>query len=83
MGSSDWMPRNLDRRVEVLAPIRDRAISRYLAESYLPMYLKDNTKARLLQPDGTYVRAPRNGPELDAQVEFQARASMLEFPRSN
>ena len=79
MGSSDWMPRNLDRRVEVLAPIRDRRISRFLAEQYLPTYLKDNAKARLLQPDGTYIRAPKDGEELDAQLDFQAKPSTLEF----
>jgi polyphosphate kinase len=82
MGSSDWMPRNLDRRVEVLAPIRDRRISRYIAENYLPTYLKDNAKARLLQPDGTYTRAPNTQDEFDAQIEFQARSTTLEFPRS-
>jgi polyphosphate kinase len=79
MGSSDWMPRNLDRRVEVLAPIKDRRISRFLAEQYLPTYLKDNAKARLLQSDGTYIRAPKDGDVLDAQLEFQAKTSTLEF----
>jgi polyphosphate kinase len=82
MGSSDWMPRNLDRRVEVLAPIKDRSISRFLAEQYLPTYLRDNAKARLLQPDGTYIRAPKEGEVVDAQLEFQAKTSTLEF-RSN
>ena len=83
LGSSDWMPRNLDRRVEVLAPVRDRRIARYLAEKYLPTYLKDNVKARLLQPDGSYVRAPKDADEVDAQLEFQTRPAMLEFPISN
>ncbi len=79
MGSSDWMPRNLDRRVEVLAPIHDRRIARFISEQYLPMYLKDNMKARLLQPDGSYLRAPRTGEEIDAQLGFQTQGSMLEF----
>lgn len=83
MGSSDWMPRNLDRRVEVLAPIRDRRIARYLSEQYLPMYLNDNLKARLLQPDGSYSRAPKTGEELDAQLGFQTKASTLEFTARN
>ncbi|MEQ1763590.1 MAG: polyphosphate kinase 1 [Pyrinomonadaceae bacterium] len=83
MGSSDWMPRNLDRRVEVLAPIRDRRISRYISEQYLPMYLNDNMKARLLQSDGSYSRAPVAGEEVDAQLGFQTQASTLEFPRRN
>lgn len=83
MGSSDWMPRNLDRRVEVLTPIRDRKIARYLAEQYLPMYLKDNVKARILQPDGTYARAEKLGDETDAQLAFQQKGSLLEFERRN
>jgi polyphosphate kinase len=83
MGSSDWMPRNLDRRVEVLAPIHDRRIARYISEKYLPMYLKDNMKARLLQPDGSYSRAERTGDEIDAQLGFQSQASSLEFAKRN
>jgi len=79
VGSSDWMPRNLDRRVEVLTPIRDRRIARYISEQYLPMYLNDNMKARLLQSDGSYTRAPKTGEEIDAQLGFQTKASMLEF----
>lgn len=81
MGSSDWMPRNLDRRVEVLTPIRDRRIARYLGEEYLPMYLKDNAKARILQPDGSYSRAEMTGEETDAQLAFQQQGSLLEFER--
>jgi polyphosphate kinase len=81
MGSSDWMPRNLDRRVEVLAPIHDREISRYLAEQYLPTYLKDTAKARILQPDGSYKRAVADGEPLDAQLAFQVPGNMLEFTR--
>ncbi len=84
VGSSDWMPRNLDRRVEVLAPIRDRRIARYLSEEYLPMYLNDNVKARLLQPDGTYLRAPQSGDVVDAQHAFETqRTSTLEFNGRN
>ncbi len=83
MGSSDWMPRNLDRRVEVLAPIHDRRIARYISEQYLPMYLSDNMKARILQPDGSYTRAERTGEEIDAQLGFQTQASTLEFAKRN
>ncbi|MEO5859263.1 MAG: polyphosphate kinase 1 [Pyrinomonadaceae bacterium] len=81
MGSSDWMPRNMDRRVEVLTPIQDRRIARYISDKYLPMYLNDNMKARLLQSDGSYVRAPRTGEEIDAQLGFQTQASTLEFTK--
>ncbi len=56
VGSADLMPRNLNRRVEVLFPIEDRRLIRHLRDRVLEIYLADNVKARLMQPDGTYVR---------------------------
>ena len=81
IGSSDWMPRNLDRRVEVLAPIEDRSIRRYLIDEYLKTYLNDTAKARLLQPDGTYIRPERDEHAVDAQLAFQPTSNTLEFGR--
>lgn len=75
MGSSDWMPRNLDRRVEVLAPVRDKGIATYLRHDYLEAYLKDNVKARELMPDGSYVRAAKTGEAFDAQSYFESSAN--------
>jgi polyphosphate kinase len=54
IGSADWMQRNLDRRVEVVAPILSEKIKRYIKNEILAAYLRDNTKARILQPDGSY-----------------------------
>ncbi len=72
MGSSDWMPRNLDRRVEVLTPVTDDRLKSFLGERYLETYLRDTASARELQADGTYARPELNGSEaLDAQVSFQ------------
>src|SRR4029079_9088760 len=45
-GSADWMPRNLDRRVEVLAPVHDRELRNHLTHDFLGAYLRDNVKAR-------------------------------------
>jgi polyphosphate kinase len=56
LGSADLMPRNIDRRVEVLFPVEDAQYVRYLREEVLETYLRDNVKARLMMPDGTYVR---------------------------
>lgn len=72
MGSSDWMGRNLDRRVEVLAPIRDKAIAQFLRYEYLEAYLRDNTKARELTSDGSYARVPKLREAFDAQSYFQS-----------
>jgi polyphosphate kinase len=73
MGSSDWMPRNLDRRVEVLTPVQDPSIKDYLRNIYLEAYLKDNVKARVLQPDGSYLRVhPAEGEKpFNCQESFQ------------
>ncbi len=56
LGSADLMPRNIDRRVEVIFPVEDPQYVRYLREKVLETYLQDNVKARLMTPDGTYVR---------------------------
>jgi len=57
MGSADWMPRNLFERCEVVFPVRDAAARARVHDEILPALLADTIKARLLQPDGAYVRA--------------------------
>lgn len=56
LGSSDMMPRNLKRRVEVLFPVLDESYRRVLVDEILPIHLKDNVKSRDMRPDGTYVK---------------------------
>ncbi len=74
LGSADLMQRNLDRRVETLFPLEDPALIKHTHERLLQVYLRDNTRARVLQPDGSYLRAqPQNGEEpLDSQAIFAA-----------
>jgi polyphosphate kinase len=67
-GSADLMPRNLDRRVELLFPIINPKIVRYLRDVVLEKYLADNRKARIGKPDGTY-ETLRSG-SLDSQAWF-------------
>jgi polyphosphate kinase len=50
------MPRNFDRRIEVVAPVKDPRIKKYLVDEVLNIYLRDNVKARQLLSDGRYVR---------------------------
>jgi len=59
MGSADLMPRNLDRRVEVVFPIEDKMMINRIRDKILMVYLKDNVKARIMQPDGSYRRVER------------------------
>ena len=67
IGSADWMPRNLNRRVEAITPIDDPDIAKELQE-ILGIMLSDNRKAWDLQPDGQYIqrRPAENAPELSA-----------------
>lgn len=70
IGSADWMLRNLDRRVELIAPVEAPELKKHLKEEVLDVYLRDNVKARRLLPDGTYERVrPIEGAE---QVDTQA-----------
>ena len=82
IGSSDWMPRNLDRRIEVLAPVENETIRRFLIDEYLQSYLKDNVKARELGLDGRYRPIALSDDErpFDSQLEFQRPRHTLEFP---
>ena len=59
LGSADWMPRNLFERCEVVFPVRDPAALARIHDEILPAYLADTLKARLQQPDGSYVRADK------------------------
>lgn len=67
LGSADIMPRNLDHRVEVVFPLEKPAHVHYMKEQVLDVYLRDNLRARLMKPDGTYVRAKSGDKPLDAQ----------------
>ena len=56
LGSADLMPRNLNHRVEVIFPVEDPRHLRYLRDNVLETYFNDNTRTRIMQPDGTYKR---------------------------
>ena len=75
LSSSDWMPRNFVRRVEVMVPVEDPVIRLRLLDEVLGIGLRDDTKATELQSDGTYspVRA-EGGPPVRSQMYFLERA---------
>src|SRR5829696_5962422 len=60
IGSADWMSRNLDRRVEVVVPVLDPQLKRYLKDTVIAAYLRDNVKARVMTSDGSYECPPIN-----------------------
>jgi polyphosphate kinase len=74
LGSADLMTRNLDHRVEVVFPVESKDHIHYLRQHVLETYLKDNTRARILQPDGRYIRlAPEAGKDVvDVQEKFMS-----------
>ena len=70
IGSADMMPRNLDRRVELMIPVISRGIVRHLRDTILEKYLLDDHKVRIGKADGTY-EIPKTGSE-DSQAWFMA-----------
>jgi polyphosphate kinase len=70
LGSADLMPRNLDRRVEVLFPVENPALRTAIISTILPAQLNDTIKVRLLQSDGSHVRKKPSAdePPLNAQT---------------
>lgn len=73
-GSADWMPRNLERRVEILFPVEDPKLKEKVLH-ILDVQLRDTVKAHLLQPDGSYEKVDRRGKEtFNSQVAFCVEA---------
>ncbi len=74
MGSADWMPRNLDKRVEILFPVEDETLKKEVIH-ILDIQLQDTLKAHILQPDGTYKKQDLRGKKkLCAQDYFRQEA---------
>lgn len=72
LGSADLMPRNLDRRVEILFPVKDPAIKSTLLDIIIDRLLHDTEKLHLMESDGTYIRNPEDhdGKTFNAQGWF-------------
>ena len=70
MGSADWMPRNLDKRVEIVFPVESERV-RDQVMHILEVQLADNVKAHILQPDGSYEKPDRRGKlQVNSQNQF-------------
>ncbi len=79
-GSADWMPRNLERRVEILFPV-DRPELKERLLHILQSQLADNIKASVLKPDGTYTRASKRGRQAYCSQEVFCEEAMAEAKR--
>ncbi len=78
IASADWMPRNLERRIELMTPIFNTEIAERLYE-ILQIQLKDNVKARELLPDGNYVKVQRESgkPKINSQELMEEYVKLL------
>lgn len=82
ISSADWMPRNLDRRIELMVPVQDPACRAKLIEA-LRTTLADNVKAWQLQPDGAYRRVSRpHGQRRIRSQEEQVNRAVAEAKRA-
>lgn len=84
MGSADWMPRNLDKRVEIIFPVEDESLKTEVMH-ILDVQLRDNVKAHILQPDGSYKKEDRRGKDsLNSQDYFCKEAKeRARVPKEN
>ena len=73
ISSADYMTRNTTRRVEVAAPILSEEVKKRVLDIF-DTQMQDNVKARIMQPDGKYVRTERGDIAIDAQSRFYAEA---------
>lgn len=78
MGSADWMPRNMDRRIELLFPVKDLQIQKRLYH-ILQVLLQDNRKAYYMEADGEYRRKSVSDKKLGAQEQFCEEAMKAAF----
>lgn len=75
IGSADWMPRNLNDRVELMIPISDDSLKQRIKEMIL-LQLADNQKAYLMQSNGTWVKNIAMEDRVCAQEIFQQIAEI-------
>ena len=77
-GSADWMPRNFVSRAEIIYPIDDTELKSRVINEILMTYLNDNVKARLMLPDGSYMRLkPKDG-----QEAVRSQSALIAIARS-
>lgn len=77
MGSADWMPRNLDKRVEIMFPVEDRGVQKG-CEAYSQRPAGRQCQAHILQLDGSYSKIDKRGKVLVNSQEYFCKEAVGE-----